>query len=149
METHATTAHAEGHQEAHHHPHEHPKLSFIEKYVFSMDHKIISKQFLFTAMFMALAAAIMSTLIRLQLGWPGHSFPIMHYFLGDRWAKGGLLDPNMYLGLITIHGTIMVFFLLTGGLSGTFANLLIPLQVGARDMASPFVNMLSYWFFLT
>jgi heme/copper-type cytochrome/quinol oxidase subunit 1 len=73
----------------------------------------------------------------------------MHYFLGDKWAvKGGILDPNMYLGLVTIHGTIMVFFLLTGGLSGTFANLLIPLQVGARDMASPFLNMLSYWFFL-
>ncbi|HTA27461.1 MAG TPA: cbb3-type cytochrome c oxidase subunit I [Bacteroidia bacterium] len=149
MENHA---HADTHDTAHHaehvHHHEHAKLSFIEKYVFSMDHKIISKQFLFTAMFMALAAAIMSTLFRLQLAWPGHSFPVMHYFLGDRWAKGGILDPNMYLGLVTIHGTIMVFFLLTGGLSGTFANLLIPLQVGARDMASPMLNMLSYWFFL-
>src|SRR3984957_18987440 len=149
MENHA---HAATHDMANHadhaHHHEHPKLSFIEKYVFSMDHKIISKQFLFTAMFMALAAAIMSTLFRLQLAWPGHSFPVMHYFLGDRWAKGGILDQNMYLGMITIHGTIMVFFLLTGGLSGTFANLLIPLQVGARDMASPMLNMLSSWFFL-
>ncbi len=53
------------------------------------------------------------------------------------------------MSLVTIHGTIMVFFVLTAGLSGTFANLLIPLQIGARDMASPFVNMLSYWFFLT
>ena len=148
MENHA---HADTHDTADHahvHHHEHPKLSFIEKYVFSMDHKTISKQFLFTAMFMALAAAIMSTLFRLQLAWPGHSFPVMHYFLGDKWAPGGKLDPNMYLGLVTIHGTIMVFFLLTGGLSGTFANLLIPLQVGARDMASPMLNMLSYWFFL-
>src|SRR5690606_29092833 len=68
-------------------------------------------------------------------------------FLGDKWAPGGVLDPNMYLALVTIHGTIMVFFVLTGGLSGTFANLLIPLQVGARDMASGFLNMLSYWFF--
>ncbi len=103
-------------------------------------------------MFMAVAAAIMSTLFRLQLGWQGHPFGIIHYFLGDKWGayngKLGVLDPNMYLGLVTIHGTIMVFFLLTGGLSGTFANLLIPLQVGARDMASPFLNMLSYWFFL-
>ncbi len=127
--------------------HEHLPLSFIEKYVFSMDHKIISKQFLFTAMFMASAAAIISILFRLQLAWPGHKFSILHYFLGDRWAQEGIIDPNMYLGLVTIHGTIMVFFLLTGGLTGTFANLLIPLQIGARDMASPFINMLSYWFF--
>jgi len=150
METHAISH--ETHAEAHHHHHEHAELSFVEKYLFSMDHKTISKQFLFTAMFMALAAAIMSTLFRLQLAWPGHQFAVIHYFLGDRWGnfngKPGLLDPNMYLGLVTIHGTIMVFFLLTGGLSGTFANLLIPLQVGARDMASPMLNMLSYWFFL-
>jgi cytochrome c oxidase subunit 1 len=146
METHAISH--EAHTEAHHHHHEHPELSFVEKYMFSMDHKIISKQFLFTAMFMAVAAAIMSTLFRLQLAWPGHHFAVVHYFLGDRWGKDGLMDPNIYLGLVTIHGTIMVFFLLTGGLSGTFANLLIPLQVGARDMASPMLNMLSYWFFL-
>jgi cytochrome c oxidase subunit 1 len=149
METHATTH--DSHTATHHH-HEHHELSFFQKYVFSMDHKMISKQFLFTAMFMAAAAAIMSTLFRLQLGWQGHPFGIIHYFLGDKWGgyngKPGVLDPNMYLGLVTIHGTIMVFFLLTGGLSGTFANLLIPLQVGARDMASPFLNMLSYWFFL-
>ncbi len=146
METHAHEAtHTAAHTEHHHH--EHPSQSFVEKYMFSMDHKIISKQFLFTAMFMAFAAAIMSVLFRLQLAWPGQQSSVMHFFLGDRWAKGGVLDPNMYLGLVTIHGTIMVFFLLTGGLSGTFANLLIPLQVGARDMASPMMNMLSYWFF--
>jgi cytochrome c oxidase subunit 1 len=81
------------------------------------------------------------------LGWQGESFWILNFFLGDKWAPDGILDPNMYLALVTIHGTIMVFFLLTGGLSGTFANLLIPLQIGARDMASGFMNMLSYWFF--
>ena len=63
-------------------------------------------------------------------------------------GSGGILDRNAYLALVTIHGTIMVFFVLTGGLSGTFSNLLIPLQIGARDMASGFLNMLSYWFFL-
>ena len=63
--------------------------------------------------------------------------------MGSRWG----LDRNAYLALVTIHGTIMVFFVLTGGLSGTFSNLLIPLQIGARDMASGFMNMLSYWFF--
>jgi len=122
--------------------------SFIEKYVFSKDHKIISKQFLFTSMLMAIVAAVISLLFRLQLAWPQHGFTTIHYFLRDRSAPKGVIDPNMYLSLVTIHGTIMIFFLLTGGLTGTFANLLIPLQIGARDMASPFLNMLSYWFFL-
>jgi cytochrome c oxidase subunit 1 len=81
--------------------------------------------------------------------WPGRvrASRSRSFFLGEKWAPGGVLDPNMYLALVTIHGTIMVFFVLTGGLSGTFANLLIPLQIGARDMASGFINMLSYWFF--
>lgn len=109
---------------------------------------MISRQFLITGMIMAVIGMIMSSLFRLQLGWPGESFWILNFFLGDKWAPDGILDPNMYLALVTIHGTIMVFFLLTGGLSGTFANLLIPLQIGARDMASGFINMLSYWFFL-
>ncbi|MEQ9188238.1 MAG: cbb3-type cytochrome c oxidase subunit I [Cryomorphaceae bacterium] len=135
----ATTAHNTDH---------HHEETFISKYVFSMDHKMISKQFLITGMIMAVIGMIMSSLFRLQLGWQGESFWILNFFLGDKWAPDGILDPNMYLALVTIHGTIMVFFLLTGGLSGTFANLLIPLQIGARDMASGFINMLSYWFFL-
>lgn len=136
-------AHAH-HDDAHVHHH---KEHFITKYIFSQDHKMISKQFLLTAVFMGIVAMIMSILFRLQLGWPGQEFDILNFFLGDKWAPGGILDRNMYLGLVTIHGTIMVFFLLTGGLSGTFSNLLIPLQIGARDMASGFLNMLSYWFF--
>lgn len=133
---------ATGHTDHHH------EETFISKYVFSQDHKMISKQFLITGMIMAVIGMIMSSLFRLQLGWQGESFWILNFFLGDKWAPDGILDPNMYLALVTIHGTIMVFFLLTGGLSGTFANLLIPLQIGARDMASGFINMLSYWFFL-
>lgn len=136
---------AEGHAHAAHHHHEE---SFISKYVFSQDHKMISKQFLITAIIMAWVAVVMSIMFRLQLAWPGQGFAFTHFFLGDKWAPNGVLDPNMYLALVTIHGTIMVFFVLTGGLSGTFANLLIPFQVGARDMASGFLNMLSYWFFL-
>ena len=88
----------------------------------------------------------MSVLFRLQLGWPGESFAVLETFMG-KWAPNGVLDRNAYLALTTIHGTIMVFFVLTAGLSGTFSNLLIPLQIGARDMASGFLNMLSYWFF--
>jgi len=133
---------------AHSHEHHHAKESFVSKYVFSQDHKMISKQFLITAIFMGIIAMMLSVFFRLQLAWPGESFEILNYFLGDRWAPDGVLDRNMYLSLVTIHGTIMVFFVLTGGLSGTFSNLLIPLQIGARDMASGFLNMLSYWFFL-
>eukprot|EP01030_Chromulinospumella_sphaerica_P034416 gene34416-biopygen14009 len=81
-----------------------------------------------------------------KLGFPDTTFPIMEKLLGE-WAKGGKLSPEFYYALVTMHGTILVFFVLTAGLSGTFANILIPLQIGARDMASPFMNMLSYWFF--
>jgi len=130
-----------------HEDHDHHEETFLTKFVFSQDHKMISKQFLITGMVMAVIGMIMSSLFRLQLAWPGEGFAVLNWFLGDKWAPEGVLDPNMYLALVTIHGTIMVFFLLTGGLSGTFANLLIPLQVGARDMASGFLNMLSYWFF--
>ncbi|MDR9398020.1 cbb3-type cytochrome c oxidase subunit I [Salibacter sp.] len=129
------------------HAAEHHKESFVSKYIFSHDHKMIAKQFLITGMVMATIGMAMSLLFRLQLAWPGESFSALNFFLGDKWAPDGVLDPNMYLALGTIHGTIMVFFLLTAGLSGTFANLLIPLQIGARDMASGFMNMLSYWGF--
>ncbi|MDB4999387.1 MAG: cytochrome c oxidase subunit [Mucilaginibacter sp.] len=109
---------------------------------------MIAKQFLITGITMAVIAMILSILFRIQLAYPDKAFPLMETLLG-RFAPGGRLDSNFYLSLVTIHGTIMVFFVLTAGLSGTFANLLIPLQIGARDMASPFMNMLSYWFFLT
>jgi cytochrome c oxidase subunit 1 len=131
------------------HAHHHHEESFISKYVFSQDHKMIGRQFLITAIFMAVIAMMMSIFFRLQLAWPGEKFAILNTFLGDKWAPEGVLDKNMYLALGTIHGTIMVFFVLTAGLSGTFSNLLIPLQIGARDMASGFLNMLSYWFFFT
>ncbi len=136
------------HHSAHEHDdHDHHEETFFSKYVFSQDHKMISKQFLVTAVVMGVIAMMMSVFFRLQLGWPGEKFMILEFFLGEKWAKDGILAPDMYLALVTIHGTIMVFFVLTGGLSGTFSNLLIPLQIGARDMASGFLNMLSYWFF--
>ena len=130
-----------------HDAHGHHEESFISKYIFSQDHKMIAKQFLLTAVFMGLVAMLLSILFRIQLAWPGESSDFLSFFLGETWAPGGILKEDMYLGLVTIHGTIMVFFLLTGGLSGTFSNLLIPLQLGARDMASGFLNMLSFWFF--
>ncbi|MFM8916263.1 MAG: cbb3-type cytochrome c oxidase subunit I, partial [Bacteroidota bacterium] len=146
MEVKETThAHATEHHDHGHHDHHH-KETFWTKYVFSTDHKMISKQFLITAIFMAFLAMAMSMIFRLQLAWPNETFPILENLIG-KWGKDGKLDPGFYLALVTIHGTIMVFMVLTGGLSGTFSNLLIPLQVGARDMASGFLNMLSFWFF--
>lgn len=140
-------AHAETVHELHgeHHEHHHHE-TFITKYVFSQDHKMIAKQFLITGMFWAVLGGLMSVLFRLQLGYPDATFPWLEDILGH-WAKGGRIQPDAYYALVTTHGTVLVFFVLTAGLSGTFANFLIPLQVGARDMASPFLNMLSYWFF--
>ena len=128
------------------HGHHHHKETFITKYIFSQDHKMISKQYLVTGLFMAIIGIAMSLLFRLQLAWPEKSFGIFDAVLG-KWAPDGVMDPNVYLALVTIHGTIMVFFVLTAGLSGTFSNLLIPLQIGARDMASGFLNMIAYWLF--
>lgn len=138
----------------HFHDHHHGdkyQSSFINHYVFSMDHKVIARQFLITGIIWALIGAAMSIVFRLQLGFPEESLAWLKPVLG-KWivvdnAGIGKLAPDFYYALVTMHGTILVFFVLTAGLSGTFSNLLIPLQIGARDMASPFLNMLSYWFF--
>jgi cytochrome c oxidase subunit I len=139
----ATLEHT-GVHETHHEHHHHE--TFITKYVFSQDHKMIAKQFLVTGIIWAIIGGLFSVVFRLQLGYPDATFPWLEDLFGH-WAAGGKLKPEFYYALVTMHGTILVFFVLTAGLSGTFANFLIPLQVGARDMASPFLNMLSYWFF--
>ena len=139
---------AEGHDHAHDHEHEHHhKETFITKYIFSIDHKMIAKQYLITGIIMGVIGIAMSLLFRMQLAWPEESFKIFNVLLGDKFAPDGVMANDIYLALVTIHGTIMVFFVLTAGLSGTFSNLLIPLQIGARDMASGFMNMISYWLF--
>ena len=138
----------------HFHDHHHGdkyQSNFITHYIFSQDHKIIARQFLITGIFWAIIGAAMSIIFRLQLGFPDESVAWLKPLLG-KWITisdtgVGSLNPEFYYALVTMHGTIIVFFVLTAGLSGTFANLLIPFQVGARDMASPFLNMLSYWFF--
>jgi cytochrome c oxidase subunit 1 len=112
---------------------------------------MIAKQFLITGMIWAIIGGLMSLVFRLQLGFPEDSLAWLKPVLG-KWivineAGMGSLSQDFYYALVTMHGTILVFFVLTAGLSGTFSNLLIPLQLGARDMASPLLNMLSYWFF--
>ena len=129
-----------------HHAHHH-KETFITKYIFSQDHKMIAKQYLFTGVFfMGIIGILMSVLMRMQIAWPEQPNIIFNFLLG-KWAPEGVMDADIYLALVTMHGTIMVFFVLTAGLSGTFSNLLIPLQLGARDMASGFLNMIAYWLF--
>ena len=138
----------------HFHEHHHGdkyQMNFLTTYIFSQDHKMIARQFLITGMFWAVIGAAMSIIFRIQLGFPDADISWLKPLLG-KWivvndAGIGRLEPEFYYALVTMHGTIIVFFVLTAGLSGTFSNLLIPLQVGARDMASPFLNMLSYWFF--
>ena len=103
---------------------------FIRKYVFSLDHKVIGLQYVFTAMFMALVGGGLSVLMRMQLASDPDS---------------PLMAPETYISLVTMHGTIMVFFVVSLGLVSGFGNILIPLMLGARDMAYPFLNMLSYW----
>ncbi len=138
----------------HFHEHHHGdkyQSNFITHWIFSQDHKIIAKQFLITGIFWALIGAAMSIIFRLQLGFPEENMAWLKPLLG-KWITVndvgiGSLNPEFYYALVTMHGTIIVFFVLTAGLSGTFSNLLIPLQLGARDMASPLLNMFSYWFF--
>ena len=138
----------------HFHEHHHGdkyQSNFVTTYFFSQDHKMIAKQYLFTGMLWAVIGAAMSIVFRLQLGFPEADLAWIQPILG-KWitiseAGIGSLDPDFYYALVTMHGTILVFFVLTAGLSGTFSNFLIPLQIGARDMASPFLNMLSFWFF--
>jgi cytochrome c oxidase subunit I len=140
------TSHA---HDVHHddHEHGHHKQSFISHYIFSTDHKMIAKQYLITGMLWAIIGGGFSIIFRLQLGFPNMDLAWLKPLLGHWINDSGKIAPNFYLALVTMHGTIMVFFVLTAGLSGTFSNFLIPLQIGARDMASGFLNMLSYWFF--
>ena len=127
--------------------HVHHETNFWRKYIFSEDHKVIAKQYLISGIIWAVLGITMSVVFRIQLGFPDADISWMKPILGQWITETGKLDPNFYLALVTMHGTIMVFFVLTAGLSGTFSNFLIPLQIGARDMASGFMNMLSYWFF--
>ncbi len=136
----AVLAHTEEHE--HHEP-----LSFWRRYIFAEDHKTIAKQYLISGIIWAVIGISLSLMFRLQLGFPTLKLWFLKPVLGQWIDETGKLDPDFYLALVTMHGTIMVFFVLTAGLSGTFSNFLIPLQVGARDMASGFMNMLSYWFF--
>jgi cytochrome c oxidase subunit 1 len=135
----AVTTSGDAHDEAAGAPH-----GFIRRYVFSTDHKVIGIQYIVTGLVMALVGAMLATLIRLQLGWPEHQWTLLARLL-PAGMPGGVMTPEFYLAVVTMHGTIMVFFFVSYVLVSGFGNYLVPLQVGARDMAFPFLNMLSYW----
>lgn len=117
---------------------------FIRKYIFSTDHKVIGIQYFFLALFAALVGMIMSLLIRLRLAWPTERWPMLETVFPDGF-KDGLMQPEFYLAMVTMHGTIMVFMVLTTAPQSGFGNYFLPIQIGARDMAFPVLNMLSFW----
>ncbi|MDT7690363.1 MAG: cytochrome c oxidase subunit [Acidobacteriota bacterium] len=125
--------------------HQHgPPQGFIRKYVFSIDHKVIGIQYLFLALFSVVLGMLMSIMMRMNMTWPGHAWWILgKLFPGG--APGGVMTPEFYLSLVTMHGTMMVFFVLTTAPQGGFGNYFLPIQIGADDMAFPVLNMLSFW----
>src|SRR3979409_1397771 len=125
------------------HRHEAP-TSFIRKYIFSLDHKVIGIQYIILALAAVLVGMTMSVLMRLKLSWPGTSWSILAT-LFPTGAPGGIMNPDFYLSLVTMHGTIMVFFVLTTAPQGGFGNYFLPIQIGAEDMAFPVLNMMSFW----
>src|ERR1700716_142600 len=114
--------------------HAHAPQGFIRKYIFSLDHKVIGLQYFFLALTAVWVGMFLSLLMRIHLVWPTASLPLV-----------GEIKPEMYLSLLTMHGTIMVFFVLTTAPQGGFGNYILPIQIGAPDMAFPVLNMLSFW----
>ena len=114
--------------------HSHAPQGFIRKYIFSLDHKVIGLQYFFLALTAVWVGMFLSLLMRIHLVWPTASLPLV-----------GEIKPEMYLSLLTMHGTIMVFFVLTTAPQGGFGNYILPIQIGAPDMAFPVLNMLSFW----
>jgi cytochrome c oxidase subunit 1 len=114
--------------------HAHAPQGFIRKYIFSLDHKVIGLQYFFLALTAVFVGMFLSLLMRIHLIWPTAVLPLI-----------GTIQPETYLSLLTMHGTIMVFFVLTTAPQGGFGNYFLPIQIGAPDMAFPVLNMLSFW----
>jgi len=131
-------------QSPHTEAHAHPELSFLRKYIFSEDHKIIGIQFLFSSIIMLLLGGVLALLVRIQLGWPTGTIPLIGRWFPESW--GQRMSPEFYSMLFSMHASVMIFFVIIPWLTGAFGNFLIPLMIGARDMAFPKLNMMSYWF---
>src|SRR4029078_3989435 len=118
--------------------------SFISTYVFSLDHKVIGIQFLFSTLLWFVVGGLLALAVRWQLAWPWSDMPVVGRMLFP--AEGGQISPEFYTMLFTMHASVMIFFVIIPILAGAFGNFLIPLMIGADDMAFPVLNMLSYWF---
>jgi cytochrome c oxidase subunit 1 len=118
--------------------------SFIRKYVFSLDHKVIGKQYYGLALVAVFVGMVLSWLLRLHLAYPDWHIPLLGKF-SPAGAPGGVMTPEYYLSLLTMHGTLMVFFVLTNAPFAAFGNFFLPIQIGAEDMAFPRFNMMSFW----
>ncbi len=116
---------------------------WLFRYVFSTDHKVIGIQFLFSSLVWLTIGGLLALAMRWQLAWPWTNMPVIGPWLFA--AEGGQITPEFYATLFTMHGTVMIFFVIIPLLTGGFGNYLIPLMIGARDMAFPRLNMLSYW----
>src|SRR5213593_4222516 len=135
MSASSATAHAHV-EHAHHEP------GFVRTYIFSTDHKMIARQFLFMGLFMMIIGGLLALIVRWQLAWPETAVPGLGSILKE---TGGILEPSTYNMAFTMHASIMIFFVIMPILAGAFGNFCIPLMIGARDMAFPFLNMLSFW----
>ena len=123
----------------------HEELGFLRTYVFSTDHKMIARQFLFLGLSMMIIGGFLAMLMRWQLAWPETAVPGMGW-VAEPTMYEGIIPPQTYNMLFTMHATIMIFFVVMPIMVGCFGNFLIPLMIGARDMAFPFLNLLSFWF---
>ncbi|MFN8706117.1 MAG: cbb3-type cytochrome c oxidase subunit I, partial [Planctomyces sp.] len=135
-----------GHDHADSHAHGHHELTFVQKYVFSTDHKVIGIQFLITTMLMLMVGGALALAVRWQLAFPWENMPLLGKVFGLFRNEGGQISPEFYTMLFTMHASVMIFLVIIPVLAGAFGNFLIPLQIGADDMAFPVLNMLSYWF---
>src|ERR1041384_3453430 len=117
---------------------------FIRKYIFSLDHKVIGIQYFFLALTATYVGIILSVLMRLRLAWPTEKFPMLAKLMPTGFHSD-TMTPEFYLSMLTMHGTIMVFFVLTTAPQGGFGNYFLPIQIGAADMAFPVLNMMSFW----
>src|SRR5208337_1935627 len=133
---------ADAHAEAVH-VHQAP-TGFIRKYIFSLDHKVIGKQYYFLALLAVFVGLFLSILMRLHLVWPDAHIPGLQW-LSSTGAPNGVMTPEYYLSVMTMHATLMVFFVLTTAPQSGFGNYFLPIQIGAEDMAFPTLNMLSFW----
>ena len=125
----------------------HPKESFFRKYIWTYDHKMIGLQYFWTALLFLLLGGGLALLVRYQLAWPNTPVPVIGHLLPATVAADGAIIPGGYNMLVTMHATVMVFFVVMPFLIGTFGNYLIPLQIGAGDMAFPLLNEISYWLY--